>query len=484
MSEVFRRPPARPGLPGPWTGALFIVAALLPVLAASLSGVEAAGVWSELGAGLGLTGGALLFLQFWSSGRYEVLSGRVGIDRTMGFHRISAFALVAFAVAHPLAYVLETAMADPLAAWQRLTGMLTAQRLSSGVLALAALLVLVVTSVWRGCLFRRYEHWRAVHGVLAATAGVLVLHHALVAGAYSATPLTGAVWAIFAGGAVVALAIIYLVRPWRMLREGWTVDGVAALGDKTWQVTLAGPASTRLRFRGGQFLWVTFAPHRPPLHDHPFSIASSPAELPKLRLVVREAGDCTGGFGELAAGTPAAVDGPHGSFVLDEGSGPVLLVAGGVGIAPILGLLEEAASRGDRRRFVLLYGDRSAGALAGRERLGVLQGRLDLDVRCFVDQYQGEAGLEAGPLPAAAIGRIVAGDPASWSAFVCGPAGMTERMTDALAAAGVAAADIHYERFDYGTGGGRLDRRRRRQALLIISALVAGVAAFAVRATG
>ncbi|MBZ0208305.1 MAG: hypothetical protein K8F92_01445 [Hyphomicrobium sp.] len=33
---------------------------------------------------------ALLYLQFLSSGRFETISGRIGIDRTMGFHRIAA----------------------------------------------------------------------------------------------------------------------------------------------------------------------------------------------------------------------------------------------------------------------------------------------------------------------------------------------------------------------------------------------------------
>ena len=46
--------------------------------------------------------------------------------------------------------------------------------------------------------------------------------------------------------------------------------------------------ATSVRFRAGQFIWMTLAPNRPPWHDHPFSIASGPADLPRLRLVIRE----------------------------------------------------------------------------------------------------------------------------------------------------------------------------------------------------
>ncbi|MCZ7594937.1 MAG: ferric reductase-like transmembrane domain-containing protein [Hyphomicrobium sp.] len=68
---------------------------------------------SEFGAALGLTAAALLYLQFLCSGRFETISGRLGIDRTMGFHRIAAYVLLAFAVLHPLLYLTNTLLADP-----------------------------------------------------------------------------------------------------------------------------------------------------------------------------------------------------------------------------------------------------------------------------------------------------------------------------------------------------------------------------------
>ena len=94
---------------------------------------------------------------------------------------------------------------------------------------------------------------------------------------------------------------------------------------------------------------MTLAPNLPPFHDHPFSIASAPSDLPRLRLVIRESGDCTNEFGHVRPGTQVAIDGPHGSFVLPEGEAPVIMVAGGAGIAPLLGMLEEAVASKDPR---------------------------------------------------------------------------------------------------------------------------------------
>jgi ferredoxin-NADP reductase len=67
------------------------------------------------------------------------------------------------------------------------------------------------------------------------------------------------------------------------------------------------------------------------------------------------------------------------------------------------------------------------------------------------------------------------------TALVCGPAGMMESATDALLAAGVPARSINYERFDYAAGKGRLDKARRREALLPFVALVVIMAMFSLR---
>ena len=124
------------------------------MLAALTSKVEPASPFSELGTAFALTATALLFLQFLSSGRYESLSGQIGIDRTMGFHRIAAYVLLVFALLHPLSYSADTFLTDPVAAWHRLTGMLASDRLRTGVLALVGLVAIVGVATirsWPSC---------------------------------------------------------------------------------------------------------------------------------------------------------------------------------------------------------------------------------------------------------------------------------------------------------------------------------------------
>jgi ferredoxin-NADP reductase len=134
------------------------------------------------------------------------------------------------------------------------------------------------------------------------------------------------------------------------------------------------------------------------------------------------------------------------------------MVAGGVGVAPLLGILEEAAAQRDERRFYLLYAARKPSELAGLERLRELQSRLDLSLQCIVDEMADEAGYTAGPLDKHVAETLKGTQPAGVIALVCGPAGMMELATDTLLAAGVPMNSIVYERFDYAAGRGRPDR--------------------------
>ncbi len=470
------------GLPGPVLALLYAGLAALPMLIGYATGIEASRPLSEFATALGLTTAALLHLQFLSSGRFENLSGRIGIDRTMGFHRVAAGTLLVFAILHPLGYVVAVALDNPAMAWKRLLYMLASARLRSGVFALAGLIVIVMLAVLRTRPWARYEYWRASHGPLAIVVTVLSVHHAVANGVYTGEVPVRLVWLALAVMAGTAIVLIYLIRPKRMWREGWQVAQVARVSERAVEIILRGPADTALRFQAGQFIWLSIAPNRPPFHDHPFSIASAPAELPLLRLIVGEVGDCTRDFAQLAPGTRVAIDGPHGSFVLPPGDGPVMLIAGGVGIAPVIGILGDAAVRKDRRPYRLLCAVRNQREVVDVGRLDALRAELDLSVSFLMDEGPLGVKCKRGPVDATHIRESLAGiAPHDAVAMLCGPGRMMEVASDALLAAGLQQDAIHYERFDFSAGKGRIDRRRRWQALSVVFALLAAMLIFSLR---
>lgn len=475
-------PQAIPGIPVPVLIVLFLVVANLPLAIAAWTTKSSGHFATELGAAAAIVAASLLYLQFLSSGRFEALSGKIGIDRTMGFHRIAGVALLAFALVHPMSYVGGLLLEDPRAAASLLHALLSSTRLRSGVVALVLLMLIVGFALIRTKRFVRYEFWRGAHGPIAVVAAGLTLHHAVTAGRYSADPSLRAVWLIYACAALVAAVVVYLVRPWRMWRSDWRIETARAATDGITELVLRGPEQTGSALRGGQFLWMTVSPHRPPFHDHPFSIASSAGFLPRLRLIIRRAGNCTDTFDSIAPGTRVAVDGPHGSFTLPSRTSAIAMIAGGVGIAPLLGMLEEAAERSDRRPFRLLYAARREAAFVGKERLAELSNQLDLKIMYCADEGSLTPTVLRGPISKDHLTNILSGlVPDDLSVMLCGPPPMMERAADTLLSLGVPMPNIHYERFDYGAGRGKIDRWRRFTALTVLMALMVTALAFSLR---
>lgn len=489
MIENIRAKTGSPGPPHCPTGipvallvALLLLAAVIPLGVAAWTTRSSGDIATELGAASAILAATLFCLQFLSSGRFEGLSGKIGIDRTMGFHRIAGIAILAFAFVHPLSYLGSSLIDNPAAAATRLHAMLTSPQLRSGVIGFILLVVLVGFASIRTRRFVRYEIWRVAHGPVALLVGGLILHHAVSAGTYSADEALWTVWILYALTALMAAVVAYAVRPWRMWREQWHVETASKVADGVTQLVLRGPAQTKLHALGGQFLWLSVWPHRPPFHDHPFSIASSASYLPRLRLLVRHAGDCTNAFHALAPGTPVAIDGPHGSFILPRTTSAVVMVAGGVGIAPLLGMLEEAADRNDKRPFRLFYAARTQAAFAGKERLENLGHRLNLTTTYCADEAISSPQTVRGPICAEHLRNLLSGlVPSDVSVMLCGPPAMMEGAADGVISLGVPMANVHYERFDYGSGRGQIDKWRRFQAIAILGAILGAGILFSVR---
>ena len=146
----------------------------------------------------------------------------------------------------------------------------------------------------------------------------------------------------------------------------------------------------------------------------------------------------------LCAATPGDMIGVRGPFGTDWGvSGAagrdMLIVAGGIGLAPLRPVLLAALAGRARGRVVLLAGARSPGDLVFARELDVWR-RRGADVRVTVDHgdagWDGRVGLVTGLIQDAIA------DPAATTAFVCGPEIMMRLSAQALVDADIAARDI------------------------------------------
>lgn len=455
-SAAPKAPRPRPrGLPGPVLLAVCLALTAAPLVLAASRGGPPRPWRDEFATGLALVGFAVLFVEFVLSGRFRLVGGRVGIDRVMGAHQLLARTALLFLLVHPFLYTTPLVPYDlPFDPTRRAHLGLDGPTILSGVAAWVLLAVLVVAAIGRDGLPFPYEVWRASHGLGALLVAGLGAHHALGAGRYSADPWLAGFWLLLLAAAASTLVTVYLLRPLRQLAAPWRIAAIERIADRTWSIRLVAERPGRFRFAAGQFAWATLDRSPFSLVEHPFSIASAPADLPNLEFVVKEAGDFTSRLDRLRIGGRAYLDGPHGAFTLERRTGEgVVLLAGGVGIAPMLSLLRQAAAERDPRPWLLLYGNRHAGQIVHADELERLRGRLDLRlVHVLGEPPAGWTG-EVGRFDARLLERwIDLPRMAGWLFFVCGPPTMIDTVERGLRARGVAARQIVAERFRYDLG--------------------------------
>src|SRR5690606_38059352 len=333
------------------------------------------GFWWDLSIALGFAGLTMMGVQFLLTARFKRAAAPFGIDIIYYFHRYAAVAGFLIVVAHPVVlFVNDPSLMiylDPLTA----PGFMTA-----GVLSIVALTTIVVSSTWRAKLRLSYDAWRVVHSALAAGAVLLALWHAHSIRFYLADPWKRHLWTVITLSWLAVLVHVRVVKPWTLKRHPFRVTEVRAERGDAWTVTVEPAGHAGFAFQPGQFAWLTIG-HGPfAMKEHPFSIASAPG-LPagRVEFTIKELGDFTRTVGNLERGATAWVDAPYGAFSIDRlpAEGYVLL-AGGIGIAPIMSMLRALVARGDRRSHILFYAYRTWERLTFREELEAMTRTLDL----------------------------------------------------------------------------------------------------------
>jgi MOSC domain-containing protein YiiM/ferredoxin-NADP reductase len=184
---------------------------------------------------------------------------------------------------------------------------------------------------------------------------------------------------------------------------------------------------------------------------------SGPPSPERYRLSVKlEPNGAAGTFlsSRIQTGDVLEVSAPRGSFVLEPGDGPVVLLSAGIGATPVLAMLHALAAAASPREIWWLHGARNRGfhsfALESRRLIGSLARG-----RSHVRYSRPDPGDQAGQ-DFDAVGRFGVpvldelGIPREGDFYLCGPSSFLQELRRGLAAWGVAAGRIHSEIFSGG----------------------------------
>ena len=169
----------------------------------------------------------------------------------------------------------------------------------------------------------------------------------------------------------------------------------------------------------GQFVQVSVMG----VGECPISICTSPTRPQSFGLCVRRVGEVTEHIHQLKAGDVVGIRGPLGhGFDVDEMHGKdILIVAGGLGLAPVRSLIQYILDERDRfGAFHLLYGTRSPSELLFREDLVHWRDSKDVNFHVTVDrpdeQWRGRSGVVT-----TLFSELPTLDPAQCMVVVVGP---------------------------------------------------------------
>ncbi|WP_214368378.1 ferric reductase-like transmembrane domain-containing protein [Pseudonocardia sp. H11422] len=428
-----------------WTAVLLAV--LLGPVLVWLPRAEPMGLWRHLSIVTGLLALSALICTAALPSRMRSLTRAFGIENVIGIHRYLGI-LTAVLIATHLAFVVA---ADP--AKVALLNVFTAPpRAQAAVAASLALAALVPLTARRERLGLPYETWRWLHLVLAtAVLGFSALHvwwlEHLVLDAVVGPVL------ILLG--VLLVGVFTMRWVWRSLLDPASEFLVREVRPENLSISTlvleprrrAGTAPA-LQFAPGQFAWLRL--ERTASEEHPFTIASGAHQHQSVEFTIRHAGDFTEQIRALQPGSSVWVDGPYGSFTADfVTSSGLVLIAGGVGVTPMMSMLRTLAHRRDRRphRFIVVAGEPAD--LLFRSELAEMRRQIDLEVtevlRRPPEGWEGETGGIDGALLAAVLPGDFRRDHLDY--FICGPPSLVESALDALDTLGVPAERIHTELF-------------------------------------
>ncbi|MDT8395742.1 MAG: NAD-dependent dihydroorotate dehydrogenase B electron transfer subunit [bacterium] len=202
------------------------------------------------------------------------------------------------------------------------------------------------------------------------------------------------------------------------------------VGTGLWRMALSVPAWSGKEPEPGQFIMLRVSEGFEPLLARPFGVAGFErnGESAVIEIIYRVVGRGTGLMARWVPGREASFLGPLGrGFTLPPEGSRTILVAGGVGLPPLLAMARRLSALGRAREVTLLYGESS------RDRLLHLELRAFPGVGTFTCTEDGSCGT-AGLVTDLLAPRL---DEKGTHLFVCGPSPMIKAVRGMVAGRGL-----------------------------------------------
>jgi predicted ferric reductase len=393
---------------------------------------------------IGLAAAVLLLIQLPLAGRIKSLDRVFSLPVLYRVHRFNACLIALLVIAHPICvFVPDDMLMIPFETryWPEWVG--------------AALLVIilgqVVVSRWRHVISLPYHWWLRGHRMIGVIAAAALMVHVLYV---SETFEQSGVPRIAVGMAAGCWVLIWLrirVQSFLNRKRAYSVRRISEVGASAFSVDLVPNAFPSFSYAPGQFIFISFESPRLTREVHPFTLSSTPTRPQSLQITVRSDGDWTRHVGALQEGHRACIHGPFGHFthIGEPVDRKIVMIAGGIGITPMLSMLRYMQDMSDQHPVTLIWSNRSEAFLFHRRELDQIQQQLP-NFKWFpvFSREQGSFG-RFGRLDRGILGSILTGAGSDATAFICGPPVMIRDVSATLRKMGFAPTSIKTELFGF-----------------------------------
>ncbi|MFE4697066.1 globin domain-containing protein [Streptomyces sp. NPDC056738] len=208
-------------------------------------------------------------------------------------------------------------------------------------------------------------------------------------------------------------------------------------------------------FRAGQYVSVGVELPDGARQIRQYSLSSAPGSPVRQISVKRVRADengVTSPEGEVSGhlhahvreGDLLQVSAPYGDLVLDDTDAPLFLASAGIGVTPVIAMLEQLAISGHKAPVTVVHADRSPAEHALRADHEAFAGKLaDAETHFWYERPEpGHPAERTGLVDLSGV-TVRPGT----HAYLCGPLPFMRAVRTQLLAKGVPASDIHYEVF-------------------------------------
>jgi len=437
-----------------WGILIVVVLSLIPVFLLFAYGPNSHNLLSyseithKLGQIAALVGVTLFALSFVLSTRIKIIEEAFGgLDKVYMMHGVIGSIALVLLLFHPILLVLKFMPANfNLAAMYLLPG--TFWSVNFGIIALLGLAVLIGVTLYSKM---KYNEWKFSHEFLGAVFIIAVLHIFLVRNDAARDYIFKGYYVFTAIVAFIGIASFTysLLLRWKAAKHKvYRITNIKNFGD-VYGFTFS-PEKDALKYKSGQFVFLTFFNRKISREPHPFSIAST-SDNPELKVYIKRLGDFTNELENVKIGDKVSIEGPYGKFSYipsgtdkndtDSNSMDQIWIAGGIGITPFIGMVQDL-DKAMENKVTLYYAVNTEKELIEPELFkSIEKNNKNFKIITWIRDKNGFLDAK--------IIKEHSGSLQNKEFYLCGPPGMKNALTQGLNDAGVEKKRIIMEDFAF-----------------------------------